>query len=565
MAAQRNSGPIRDQLCVMASYKSEVTGRHNYREAVMRSIRNFGRWGLLCACSLLAIGVWVAPAQAITYSQQTLPLAGLGHLGGLAVDSAGDVFVTDRDNNRVWKLPAGGAEQLLPFSGLSSPTFVTVDGAGDVFVTDRDNNRVVELPAGGSQKTLPFAGLNEPRGIAVDSAGDVFVADGQNNRVVELPAGGSQKTLPFTGLSGPDGLALDSAGDLFVADSQNNRVLELPVGGSQQTLPFSGLHNAIAVAVDSTGNVFVADFDNDRVLELPVGGSQDALPLSGVELPGDIALDPAGDVFVVDFELADAVELSPSIPSGSLAVAPASGPAGSAIGVSSITPCPRGATFDSTGATLSLYSPAGADLQDVTAALDGAGDWSATLTVPAGSADGTYFVGARCRDADGLITQHYAHGTYTVGVASGGATGPAGPAGPAGPPGSNGTNGTNGTNGAPGPAGPKGDQGPAGPAGPAGVNPIGSTITCTSLLLKTTCTVTYTYAQTAVMTASRARVEATAKIGGKTKVVGKGTIRNHKLKLKLTHLGRGSYRLTLLRLRSHDSPVLIGHTTLKIS
>jgi serine/threonine protein kinase, bacterial len=67
---------------------------------------------------------------------------------------------------------------------------VAVDTVGNVYVTDRDNNRVVELAAGSTTQTvLPFTGLNTPWGVAVDAAGNLYVTDTKNNRVVKLPAG----------------------------------------------------------------------------------------------------------------------------------------------------------------------------------------------------------------------------------------------------------------------------------------------------------------------------------------------------------------------------------------
>ena len=132
---------------------------------------------------LVALGVWVGSARAVTYTQQTLSF-GLRQPLGVAVDGGGDVFVTNP--NSVVELPAGGSQRTLQTTGLSGPEGVAVDAAGDVFVADTLNNRVVELPAGGSQQTLPFSGLNQPEGVAVDLAGNVFVADTGHSRVVEL-------------------------------------------------------------------------------------------------------------------------------------------------------------------------------------------------------------------------------------------------------------------------------------------------------------------------------------------------------------------------------------------
>jgi serine/threonine protein kinase, bacterial len=47
------------------------------------------------------------------------------------------------------KLAAGSATQtVLPFTGINNPYGVAVDSAGNLYVTDAVNNQVVKLPAG---------------------------------------------------------------------------------------------------------------------------------------------------------------------------------------------------------------------------------------------------------------------------------------------------------------------------------------------------------------------------------------------------------------------------------
>jgi NHL repeat len=306
----------------------------------------------------------------------------------VAVDVAGDVFAIDGFGG-LYELSVGGVAEMLPFSG--GETAVAADAAGDVFIADSYYNRVVELPAGsGSQQTLPFTGLNQPSGVAVDAAGDVFVADRVNNRV-------------------------------FALDTGNNRVVELPAGGeSQQTLPFSGLTVLSAVASDAAGDVFLTGSTVSGggspwdVVELPKGGAQQALPYQSAGLNG-VAVDAAGNVILADGGTDQVVELSPTVPSGALAVSPDSGPAGTGIGVSSVTPCPLGGAFGSASATLRLYSPTGALVQTASASLDQAGDWSGTLTIPSTARTGTtYLVGARCNDPYGVLAQDYGHGAFAV-------------------------------------------------------------------------------------------------------------------------------------------------------
>jgi streptogramin lyase len=191
---------------------------------------------------------------------------------GVAVDGSGDLFTIDEANTQVDELtPGSTSPTILPFSFSfpSSPQDVAVDAAGDVFVSDA-NGQILELPHGSTtQVVLPFSGLFNPVGVAADAAGDVFVADAGNNRIVELPAGTTnQIVLPFTDLSDPLGVAVDGAGDVFAGDS--NQVVELSQGSTiQSVLPITGI-SPFGIAVDSNGDVFATDADHDLVVELPV-------------------------------------------------------------------------------------------------------------------------------------------------------------------------------------------------------------------------------------------------------------------------------------------------------
>jgi hypothetical protein len=67
----------------------------------------------------------------------------------------------------------------LPFTGVNHVS-VAVDAAGNLYVTDDTEKQVLELPAGSaSQEVLPFTGLDSPKGVAVDTAGTLCVPAGE--------------------------------------------------------------------------------------------------------------------------------------------------------------------------------------------------------------------------------------------------------------------------------------------------------------------------------------------------------------------------------------------------
>jgi len=272
-------------------------------------------WMLMGAVVILLVAVFayvVRPHQsgpvAEVCGQNVLPFNGLNFRlspGGVAVDSAGAVYVTNQGMyGRVVKLtPGSDTPTVLPFTGLYQPQAVAVDSAGAVYVTDF-NHRVVMLPAGSNNQTqLPFTGLSYPEGVVVDGAGNVYVADRGNDRVVKLPAGTNTPTvLPFTGLNNPDGVAVDGAGNVYVTDSDNNRVVKLAAGsGEQIVLPFSGIGVPWGIVVDTAGDVFVGEHDNNQVLKLPAGSTAATpLALNGLNTPLQLALDKDDNVYVAD-------------------------------------------------------------------------------------------------------------------------------------------------------------------------------------------------------------------------------------------------------------------------
>ncbi|WP_156297170.1 serine/threonine-protein kinase PknD [Mycobacterium paragordonae] len=168
--------------------------------------------------------------------QTVLPLTDLAGPAGVALYTRNPgtdrIVVADSGHDRVLALSGVHSSQReLPFTGLDEPSGVAVGSDGGLFVIDRANERVLKLPWTASVATvLPYA-VGHPDFVAVDATGDLYVTDSHANRVMKLTKDTNTSiTLPFNGLKGPQGVAVDSAGNVYVADSGNNRVLKLPRG-----------------------------------------------------------------------------------------------------------------------------------------------------------------------------------------------------------------------------------------------------------------------------------------------------------------------------------------------
>jgi len=91
----------------------------------------------------------------------------------------------------VVKLAAGSADQTeLPLTGLEYPEGLAVDSAGNVYVVDGRNRQVVKVAAGSNEQTaVASTVLNRPTDVAVDGAGNVYVVDNSGfGQVVKLEA-----------------------------------------------------------------------------------------------------------------------------------------------------------------------------------------------------------------------------------------------------------------------------------------------------------------------------------------------------------------------------------------
>ena len=295
----------------------------------------------------------------------------------LAVDSSGNVFFAENGDSRIRKIDAKSLDISTVvgngtpgFSGdgsdptkaqLNSPTGVAVDSAGNLYIADSLNCRIRKAASGGSISTFAGNGtfsysgdggaatqaqLNTPQGVAVDTNFNVYIADTLNNVVRKVSPNGTISNYAGNGgagssgdgsaatsaqLHGPQGLAIDASGNLFIADTMNAKVRKVSASGVIGTAAGSGtagfggdggaaasaqLNLPVGVAVDSSGNLYIADFGNSRVRKVSASGatigtvagngsagySGDGGPAVKAQLTGPqgVAVDSAGNLYIAD-------------------------------------------------------------------------------------------------------------------------------------------------------------------------------------------------------------------------------------------------------------------------
>lgn len=248
-----------------------------------------------------------------------------------ALDASGNVWVTDRVNNRVEEFgPSGSFIKVFGAAGtgngqFSSPAGIAINtAAGDIYVVDEGNARVQEFTMSGefvrafSKKGTGAGELSIPDGVALDAAGNVWVADYGNSRVEEFSATGAY--IAKYGTYGTGNGQFNSPGAIaiygetvYVTDTLNNRIEELSLSGAYKAQFGSvGTGNGQfkepeAITIDPVqGNVYVVDTANSRVEKFTSSGTflatfgSSGWETAKMSWPRGIAINSLGEVFVID-------------------------------------------------------------------------------------------------------------------------------------------------------------------------------------------------------------------------------------------------------------------------
>lgn len=311
---------------------------------------------------------------------------------GFVKDSSGNIYIADTNNNLIRKVAAStgiittiAGNGTPGYSGdggpassaeLSSPYALAVDSAGDVYISDEGNNVIRKIAAatgiittyagngttgsGGDNGAATKAQLFFPQGVAVDASGNLFIADVSNDRIRRVDAAsGTITTVAGTGSVGysgdgglatsaqlyfPRGIALDTAGNLYIADTENNVIREVSASNHNiSTIAGNGFGAGIyqggytgdggpatsaefdfpeGVAVDGSGNLYISDTSNQVIRKVtassgiistiagngPAGfcdqilSGGDGGPATSAMLcyPSTLQADAAGNIYVAD-------------------------------------------------------------------------------------------------------------------------------------------------------------------------------------------------------------------------------------------------------------------------
>jgi sugar lactone lactonase YvrE len=295
---------------------------------------------------------------------------------GVVVDSSSNVIFSDTGNNRIRRVTPAGLISTIAgtgtpgFSGdggpaiaaeLNQPTGLALDGTGNLYISDRNNQRVREIDTLGNIHTVAgngaagFAGdggpatsasINNANGVYVDRVGNLYIADTLNLRVRMVNTEGTITTIAGSGLpgcTGDGGLATSARiseltavtihdGNLIISNAGCDLIRQVnlttniitTIAGSLTSWGFGGFdgngHTALAsvflgptgVLYDRAGNLLIVDSYNDQVRKVDNtrqivtalfggyigdGKASTSSALNGQE---DITFDSRGNLYIAD-------------------------------------------------------------------------------------------------------------------------------------------------------------------------------------------------------------------------------------------------------------------------
>lgn len=253
----------------------------------------------------------------------------------IAVDADGSVYFTEFGSNTVRKINKEGKLETVAgnatsgytgnggkatMASLQGPNGIAFDKAGNLYVSESENNcvrkidkvtGVISLYAGnalghgtgrgtytGDGGKAVSAGFNQPGAIAFDSEGSLYVVDCFNHSIRKVTANGIIITFSGTGTAGyngdsgsghsmqlnyPSGLAFDASDNLYVSDFGNNRIRKISPKGVFITVAGNGTSMSSAdgaeallagvpkpafIAVDGQNNLFTGDNTYQRIKKI---------------------------------------------------------------------------------------------------------------------------------------------------------------------------------------------------------------------------------------------------------------------------------------------------------
>jgi hypothetical protein len=251
---------------------------------------------------------------------------------GLAIDAAGNIWVTNENGDSISKFAPDGAplsgSSGFTGGGLAGPGSIAIDASGNAWIVSEyeDTDMINKFTNSGTAISGPTGftggGLSSSEGIAIDKSGNVWVANHGNDSVSEFSSSGTPISgdIGYTGggLNGSCGIAIDTSGNAWIANLEANQLSEFTSAGTAVSgdtgFTGGGLDFSSGIAIDDSGNVWIAN--NDSISKFSPTGTAISGPGGytggGLSYPWAIAVDGSGNIWTTNAFGSSVSEFSPT-------------------------------------------------------------------------------------------------------------------------------------------------------------------------------------------------------------------------------------------------------------
>jgi sugar lactone lactonase YvrE len=239
---------------------------------------------------------------------------------GIAIAPDGTLYIADWMNNKIRKITAAGLVSTVAGSDYGyadgtgsaamfrNPNDIAIDSSGNLFVTDFQSNLIRKITPAGVVSTFAgtlmvngttdgtgtAASFHAPWGICIDGADNLYVTDTLGQKIRKITPAGVVTTIAGTGTQGfadgpatsamfwqPSGIEVDEAGNLYVCDAGNCRIRKINPLGVVTTIAGTGtfssldgpgtsatFNNPRDVCIDASGNLYIAGGNDNKIRKI---------------------------------------------------------------------------------------------------------------------------------------------------------------------------------------------------------------------------------------------------------------------------------------------------------
>ncbi len=295
-------------------------------------------------------------------------VASFNGIWGIVSDGNGNYYTADMNNNKIRKITSDGIVTTFAGTGvagntdggLNTATFnlpfgIAIDNAGNMYVSQIGTNNIREITAAGVVSTIAgdtsgtpgstdgtgnAARFHNPLGLVTDANGNIFVVDQQNNEIRKINSSGVVTTLAGSGVAGatdangsgasfnlPFGIAIDANSNLYISEFGNNKIRKVTQAGDVSTFAGTGsvgstdgpvasatFNFPVGMAFDANGNMYVTDSQNGNIRVITPDGivstvagegisrSQEGIGITAnFSLPTGIVMVSGGLMYVINY------------------------------------------------------------------------------------------------------------------------------------------------------------------------------------------------------------------------------------------------------------------------